>query len=277
MIPESLYHSAVRYGQISALCLFAVVGMVAFASCEGNKTTSNQQWIDSDSIATVDSLEKEAENMPRGIDVLFDDFFFNFAGNSRFQEKRILPKLQKGWKYDSFFMEQGYYTLIFSSAEEMELTKDTTVNKAILKRIDLKKRYSKDYIFRRLNGNWYLTAVEHHRVEDSPNSSFLYFYYRFANDPKFQMMCLHNPLIFIGPDPDDDFASIEGEILPETWPAFCPSLLPKREMYNIVYGDETNTDTNTTYFIIRGIANGMEIRMTFGKENGVWTLQKYEQ
>ncbi len=255
------------------LCLTAIINI----SCSGNKTEEDKKWIDSDSASTIAAITKPSEVVPEGADILFDDFFFNFAGNRSFQLKRIDSTLKKSWKYDSFFMGDGFYTLIMSSLDEMKFVKDTTVTKAVVKRIHLKERDVEDFVFKRYKGDWYLTAVNKCRISDSPNSSFLYFYYRFANDPKFQLMCLHNPLTFIGPDPDNDFESIEGSIAPETWPAFCPALLPKDVLYNIVYGNEKNIDTNTTIFVIRGIANGMEIRMTFGKEHGVWTLQRYEQ
>mgnify|MGYP002237916089 CR=1 FL=1 len=38
--------------------------------------------------------------------------------------------LEKGqWKMEHFFMNQGYYTLIFDNRKQMKLVKDTSINK----------------------------------------------------------------------------------------------------------------------------------------------------
>ncbi len=59
---------------------------------------------------------------------------------------------------------------------------------------------------------------------------------------------------FTGPDPDDDFSTMTGDIEPETWPAFAPQL-PHGMIYNIIYGQKY-TESSQKIFVIRGIANG---------------------
>lgn len=240
---------------------------IAIVSCNGNRTDANQAWIDSDSIVSAkqDSLEALLDStMPRGADELFNDFFFNFAGSSRLQSQRMTID-KEHWTYNSFIMEQGYYTPIFDNPEQVYLQNDTNISKAVVEKIFLKLNYIKKYTFHKLKGYWMLTDVTNEKMSESPNGDFLQFYYKFANDQKFQISSLGNPVIFIGPDPDNDFDTIEGEILPETWPAFCPNL-PKDILFNIVYNDENGILPNSKLFIINGIANGLEIRLTFNKE-----------
>lgn len=249
---------------------------VAIISCNGNRTDANQAWIDSDSIASAkqDSLEALLDStMPRGADELFNDFFFNFAGNRRLQAQRMTIENQDSWTYNSFFMEQGFYTPIFDNPEQVYLQNDTTITKAVVEKIFLNLNTIKQYTFHKLKGYWMLTEVTSEKMADSPNGDFLQFYYKFANDQKFQLASLGNPVKFIGPDPDNDFESLEGEILPETWPAFCPNL-PKDILFNIVYNDVNGAKPDNKLFIINGIANGLEIRLTFSKENTSTTAAK---
>ena len=79
---------------------------------------------------------------------------------------------------------------------------------------------------------------------------------------------------FTGPDPDDDFSTMTGDIEPETWPAFAPQL-PHGMIYNIIYGQKY-TESNQKIFVIRGIANGMETSLTFKKIGGKWELIKLD-
>ena len=263
----------------SAKFLFLILATVVLISCGGYRTDANQEWIDSDSVATIkkDSLEALLDStMPRGADELFNDFFFNFAGNRRLQKQRIMADNGKDWTYNTFFMEQGYYTPIFDGFMQMDLQNDTLVSKAIVEKIFLKFNSIKQYAFHKLKGYWMLTSVDTMRVDDSPNGDFLKFYFRFANDHAFQMKSLAEHVTFIGPDPDDDFDTLEGEIIPETWPAFCPDL-PRDIIYNIIYDDKNGKNTNDKIFVINGIANGLEIRMYFSKIGKDWKLTKFEQ
>ena len=69
------------------------------------------------------------------------------------------------------------------------------------------------------------------------NASFLHFYQRFTTDSAFQMRSIHDPLYFVGPDPDNDFSNTSGTLLPEQWPSFAPEL-PHALIYNIIYGQK---------------------------------------
>ena len=250
-------------------------------SCKGNKTeTGDSLPTDSDSIkdtAVVDTMEQIiAETpMPKAADELFDDFFFNFAANKKLQIERTqfpLPVERAGktdtigkkqWKTDRFFMRQGYYTLIFDNFRQMNVVKDTSVNKVVVEKIYFNIKTVKSYNFNRVNGLWKLT------------SSFLKFYHQFVTDSTFQAESISNPMEFIGPDPDDDFSQMEGLITPETWPAFAPEL-PNNMIYNIIYGEDSKPGLQRI-FVIRGIANGLEMELTFKRKKSKWMLTKLSE
>ena len=44
-------------------------------------------------------------------------------------------------------------------------------------------------------------------------------------------------------------------------------------IYNIVYG-KPHSEGNTKVFVLRGIANGLEMELTFKRMGGKWKLKK---
>lgn len=239
------------------------------------------QMVDTASVDTLDELISE-QPMPKAADELFDDFIFNFAANRKLQLGRIKFPLEivdgenvaylkkKQWKMEHFFMDQGYYTLIFDNMKQMNVVKDTSINNVVVEKVYLAKEKVEKYIFKRINGRWMLTSVHTNDMVQNTNASFLAFYQKFASDPSFQIESLNNPVMFTGPDPDDDFSTMTGEIAPETWPAFAPEL-PSDFIYNIMYGQKY-TEGDQKIFVMRGIANGMEMQLTFKRMDGKWKL-----
>lgn len=237
----------------------------------------------------MDSTEKliEETSMPKAADELFDDFLFNFAASRKLQMERIhFPlavyrndKLKKHiekrhWKMEHFFMRQDYYTLIFDNRKQMNLVKDTTIDHVVVEKVFYSRKVAQQFLFNRINGQWMMTSINYKPMYQNKNASFLKFYGAFATDTAFQSRHLHNPVKFTGPDPDDDFSTMTGEIEPETWPAFAPQL-PHGMIYNIIYGQKY-TESSQKIFVIRGIANGMETRLTFKRIGGRWQLMKLE-
>ena len=241
---------------------------------------------DSIGCTPLDTLEQLLVETPppKAMDELFDDFVFNFAANKKLQLTRIIfplavkkgdsmEKLDKGqWKMEHFFMRQGYYTLLFDNDEQMRMMKDTSINQAIVEKILLKKDLVKDYIFNRIRGTWMLREIRETPIAESVNASFLSFYQRFVTDKSFQTKSLNKAVTFVGPDPDDDFSMMEGIITPDTWEAFAPEL-PSKLIYNIVYGQPQHVESEKI-FILRGIANGLELELRFKKVNNRWLLMK---
>lgn len=266
--------------------LILVTMMFWTAGCT-NKAQSGADSLSADSVDTakVDSLDAllESQPMPKAADELFDDFIFNFAGNNKLQQARIkFPLLninngdtsyikKENWQIEHFFMRQGYYTLILDSRKQLNLTKDTNINNVTVEKIFLRKNYVKQYNFNRIRGEWMLTSINSNAMQKNSNSSFLQFYQRFATDSAFQYKSLNETIDFSGPDPDDDFSELEGEIFPEQWDVLGPTDLPSGTIYNIIYGQKY-VQNNYKVFLLRGIANGQELEMTFQRKGGAWKL-----
>ena len=113
------------------------------------------------------------------------------------------------------------------------MVKDTTVNHVVVEKINLNKDNIKQYYFDRLGGEWMLTSINELPVDSSMNASFLKFYHRFSGDEEYQLQSINDLVTFSAPDPDDDFNTITGMMVPEQWPAFKPSLIPSGVIYNI--------------------------------------------
>ncbi|CDD20359.1 putative lipoprotein [Prevotella sp. CAG:732] len=273
--------------------LLALLTIVCFSSvgCTGKKPASDADTLASDTTVAdtqaMDSTEKLIEEtpMPKAADELFDDFVFNFAANRKLQLSRVhfpLPVYRnekvvktidkKHWKMEHFFMRQDYYTLIFDNQKQMNLVKDTTIDHVVVEKVFYHKKTVQQFLFNRINGQWMMTSINYKPMYSNKNASFLKFYGKFATDSTFQAEHLHNPVKFVGPDPDDDFSTMTGDIEPETWPAFAPKL-PSSMIYNIIYGQKYNK-SNQKIFVIRGIANGLETELTFKRIGGKWMLTK---
>jgi len=272
------------------LIAFFVAGLL-LPACQSHHSGGSQSEEVADSIqqpdTTASSLEEEIareDAVPKAADELFDDFIFNFAANRKLQSTRVrfpLPEVRgeevsyvkKGeWQMDYFFMEQDFYTLLFDSERQMERVKETDIDHVVLEKIYLHGKSVKQYQFERVNGLWMLQKIVHQPMSESHNASFLEFYEHFATNEEYQSKHLSETVHFVGPDPDDDFSQMEGVITPDTWPAFAPEL-PSGMIYNIVYGDPQK-ETGRKIFVIRGIANGMEMELTFKHEGGKWKLEK---
>ena len=268
-------------------------GLMLVFSCTGNKAgqtgdgLSDSTAIDSSELAEpIDSMELLITEtpMPRAADAMFDDFLFNFLANKKLQKERIIfpLKLVEGektellekskWKMEHLFMRQGFYTLLFNNDKQMSLMKDTAVSEAVVERILLRKAKVKEYHFLRIKGAWMLTEVRTTPLKDNANASFLSFYKQFASDSLFQLKSLNETVQFVGPDPDDDFNVMEGVITADTWEAFAPKL-PAKSIYNVVYG-KSEPEGDTKIFLLRGVANGLEMELRFKKVGGKWLLMK---
>lgn len=273
--------------------LLAVLTIVCFSTmgCTGKRPAEVADSSAVDTMAAdtqaMDSTEKLIEEtpMPKAADELFDDFVFNFAANRKLQLSRVhfpLPVYRndkvvktidkRHWKMEHFFMRQDYYTLIFDNQKQMNLVKDTTIDHVVIEKLFYAKKLVQQFLFNRINGQWMMTSISYKPMYANQNASFLKFYGLFATDSTFQADHLHNPVRFVGPDPDDDFSTMTGDIEPETWPAFAPKL-PSGMIYNIIYGQKYN-ESNQKIFVIRGIANGLETELTFRRIGGKWMLMK---
>ncbi len=271
----------------AAVC-YTICCIFALSSCSLGGRKSSQDTLTTDTLTNDSTAEDSAERiitetpMPKAADELFDDFIFNFAANRKLQFSRITFPLtvingnkaktmgKNQWKMEHFFMRQDYYTLIFDNTAQEEAAKDTSINHVVVEKIYLDRKTVKQYIFNRKQGVWMMDTVNTTNFAKSPNASFLHFYSKFSTDEDFQIESVNDPLHFIGPDPDNDFDTMDGILLPEQWPSFAPPL-PQKMIYNIIY-QKQGRGSNKKIFIIRGIANGIETELTFKRKGGEWKV-----
>ncbi len=253
-------------------------------ACGNRQTTASEDDAQADSLSSDSLALTDNQAMPKAADELFDDFVFNFTASRKLQLERVqfpLPMVngnkktllsKNQWKIEQLFMRQGYYTLLFDCERQQEIVKDTTVSHAIVEKIYFNTHSVVQYIFNRIQGLWKLTEIRTIPISASNNASFLTFYHDFASDIGYQQQHLNETVRFVGPDPDDDFSQMEGIITPDTWEAFAPQL-PHKMIYNIIYG-KPRPEGNSKVLILRGIANGLELEMTFRRKSGEWRLMK---
>lgn len=238
------------------------------------------------SIVENDSIIDEVEVIPaKQADELFDDFVFAFMKNQYFQKQRIQFPLtytcngektkiaKKDWNFDRMYSQYEIYTLIFDNVKAESAAKDTTLRHVVVEELDLENRRTKNYDFKRLNGEWQLTALAETPVAESRNSDFYEFYHRFASDADFQMKHIQSPLQFSTFD-DDTFENVEGVIEPEQFSEFAP-VLPTTKITNILYSQSTK-ESNVRILSLRALAGGMECTMTFKRIDGEWTLTRMD-
>ena len=260
-------------------CFYALAVLAMLnVGCKGGKDDKTAQT----EVPEEEPLPERFENddLPKAADELFDDFMYYFASNEELQRRRIVFPLpvdtgvveEEKWQMDPFFTKAGEYTLIFDSSEQREVVGDTAISTAVVEKIFLSNDSISQYHFIREDGRWRLTAIAQQPLNKNANADFLKFYYSFANDSAFQQQSLNDEIEFTGPDPEDDFAMMEGFITPGSWEAFAPEL-PNDTIYNIVYGKQ-NTRAKEKVFVICGIANGQEIELNFRKQRGQWKLTK---
>ena len=270
--------------------VFLAFVLITF-SCTGNKANQTEE-VPADSVADstdttdIDTLEMLITEtpMPRAADAMFDDFLFNFLANKKLQKERVvfplrvtegntITKIEKNdWQMEHLFMRQGYYTLLFNDDKQMQLMKDTAVSEAVVEKIMLAKNQVRNYFFQRVKGAWLLREIKVTPMQSDANASFLSFYKRFVTDTAFQVKSISETVDFVGPDPDDDFNMMEGVITPDTWEAFAPTL-PQKTIYNIIYGKPQEEGKQKIY-LLRGVANGLEMELRFKIEGGKWLLKK---
>lgn len=272
-----------------------LIGVEGLTGCSERRPATSEveendsTLTDSTTTGAEDSEEELISDtpMPKAAEEYFDDFFFNFAANRKLQLARVKfpltvvdgdtrTTMSRGqWKMDNFFLRQGFYTQIFDNQRQADEAKEPTVSHVVLERIHLAEdRVERFFFDRQKAGVWMLTELRKEGMEQNVNASFLSFYSRFVGDSAFQVQSLDDRVTFSSPNPDDEFETQTGEIVPDQWPMFKPDLIPAGIIYNIVYGNQP-AGSNQKIFLTRGIANGMESQMLFRKKAGRWKLVEF--
>jgi hypothetical protein len=261
----------------------AVTGLLLLAACFGGKRPQPVVLDEEEEEPLPERYEND--DLPKAADELFDDFVYYYSSNASLQRRRTCFPLpvtdadgrdhevdDSTWTPDRFFMDQGMYVRIFVSEEQLQLPSDTTVDRVVVEKIFLGGDSVRQYFFQRTEGRWQLTSIGHQALKSNANAQFFDFYHLFTTDSVFRQNSLGKEIAFTGPDPEDDFATMEGFISPDSWEAFAPEL-PRDSIYNIVYGKQ-NARSKEKYFVICGIANGLETEIDFQLKRGKWKLTK---
>lgn len=267
------------------------------SSCEGRKkcTEPDEQPVEIvDSMVLVPEVEDDTlivaeEVIPVTADESFVDFFYNFASDQVFQRNRIIfpltyycenkvERYQKAdWQYDPLFSKEELYTVMFDTEDDMELEKDTSSHSVQVDWMCLDSLKIKRYYFERKQDQWFLEAISADTIKDYEDrqEKFIDFYTRFVEDSVFQAERLHDPLLFVTADPEDEFQVIETTLEKGQWFAFCPPM-PKNELTNIHYG-QTNVPNSPVKIIeLKGFGNGFSNVLHFHLHKGIWKLMKFE-
>lgn len=266
---------------------------VFLIACSGQKTEEAEVYEDpQENNATLenDSLAQanEEDALPARADELFDDFLFNYSQDSTVQMRRTafpLPYYKENekeevarseWKKDPLFSTMDFYSVLFTNQNEMELEKDTALNRVQMEYLYLDKKSAKRYNFlRNPKGFWILyKIVEEPFNEQRDPVEFLSFYERFATDSLFQREHVAEEVNFITFDPDDEFKTVECGINVDQWFAFKPEL-PTDLLTQVNYGQNVS-GLGDKVINFRGNSNGFNNTLTFKRKNDTWILTSFE-
>ena len=264
-----------------------------FCSCwhSSESTDSSEDEVVEDSIeAEEDSLILfEEEVVPVSADELFDDFFFSFTTDQRFQMQRVkFPlKCKEGqdelvisreeWKEFNRFTTQEFYSVLYERESDMEIQKDTAVNEVSVDWIYLDDDYVERYNFvRSQDGQWLLLDFGKEETSATPYASFVNFYAKFASDSIFQRESIQFPLHVVAEEQSDGDEGGEAYLSPDEWFEFRQEMpMPEGVMTNINYG-QPSISQNRKILLVEGMSNGLYVKYKFDRTNGKWRLYEIE-
>ncbi len=274
--------------------LVIAVALGCLLSCKDSKMTNafdNEDEMEEDSIEAFvgDTLHLfEEEEPPAAVDELFDDFFYNFIDDARFQGQRIaypLPckegdeseKLTKqDWAQYDHFKNQEVLSVLYEREQDYALSKDTSMQHVGVEWIQLKDDDVERFQFNRVGGKWMLTEIDKKKRGNMPNGDFLDFYAKFMADTVFQGKSLAEPLKVILTSDDGEEEPQEEFLTVEEWFEMRHSLpLPTEEIVNVDYGQACISQNKKT-LLLQGISNGMQMKFKFNKDGDDWKLMEIE-
>ena len=274
--------------------LVIAVALGCLLSCKDSKMTnafSSDDEMEEDSIEAFvgDTLHLfEEEEPPAAVDELFDDFFYNFIDDARFQGQRIaypLPckegdeseKLTKqDWAQYDHFKNQEVLSVLYEREQDYALSKDTSMQHVGVEWIQLKDDDVERFQFNRVGGKWMLTEIDKKKRGNIPNGDFLNFYAKFMADTVFQGKSLAEPLKVILTSDDGEEEPQEEFLTVEEWFEMRHSLpLPTEEIVNVDYGQACISQNKKT-LLLQGISNGMQMKFKFNKDGDDWKLMEIE-
>lgn len=247
--------------------------------------------------AELDSIMNEAPDTlqlfdevapPKAVDELFDDFFFTFASDARFQNQRIRFPLRfkddnaeirltkNEWHEYNRFGQQEFFSVIYERDEDLALQKDTAVHEVNVQWIYLQDGYVERYNFKRIpQGQWVLFNIEKQEIADTPNAEFVDFYSNFVADSVYQRQSLKYPLVLHVSESAESEES-EDALTPDDWFMMRSDMpFPNDVLVNIDYGQQCSPSAKKNV-LMEGVSNGMFVDFKFEKVEGDWKLVRVE-
>ena len=274
--------------------LVIAVALGCLLSCKDSKMTNafdNEDEMEEDSIEAFvgDTLHLfEEEEPPAAVDELFDDFFYNFIDDARFQGQRIAYPLpckegdeserltKQDWAQYDHFKNQEVLSVLYEREQDYALSKDTSMQHVGVEWIQLKDDDVERFLFNRVGGKWMLTEIDKKKRGNMPNGDFLNFYAKFMADTVFQGKSLAEPLKVILTSDDGEEEPQEEFLTVEEWFEMRHSLpLPTEEIVNVDYGQACISQNKKT-LLLQGISNGMQMKFKFNKDGDDWKLMEIE-
>lgn len=265
-----------------------LMSILLLASCgQGKKEAQLAEEAALDSIMneSPDTLQLFDEvTPPSTVDELFDDFFFTFATDPRFQNQRIrfplrfvdedaeLRLSKEDWHRYNRFEQQEFYSVIYEREQDLALQKDTAVQTVSVQWIYLTDGYVEKFNFKRIpEGQWVLFDIEKQEIKDTPNGEFVAFYSEFVADSVFQRSCLKTPLPLLVSEPEEDGMS-ESVLSADDWFDMKSEMpFPKDILVNIDYGQQCS-ETSHKNVLMEGVSNGLFVNFKFEKNGTDWKL-----
>ncbi len=281
------------------LCLLASLGAL-LSSCKEGRTAGEGGGQEADTLWSEslgqgegedDEVDEVIEEVERSASPLlsFNDFFFLFLRNKRFQAAHVKFPLEveeldasvhtitSGAAFRSYFLwpdEGEEYTLMLTDLSQMDaLDESGALDSVVAQVIDLQAMTARDYCFHCADSLWQLLRIDNYEPRGRLGD-FLRFYARFATDTLFQQDRLAEQISFSSPDPDDETQVIEGILLPSQWEAFRPDL-PQGLITNLLFGQRFDS-TQRILLLQCGAATGMMQTTTFEQVHGRWLLTSFD-
>jgi len=282
---------------VSGVFLLLFLFIPVFLSCSGGgkKIVDVEELHIQDSIDSANDtlhLVPEEPEPPKAVDELFDDFFYTFVNKPSFQLRRINFPLKcyegdavkevnrEDWQQFNRFSSQEFFSVIYEHDDDMQVQKDTAINRVSVEWIYLQDNYVETYTFRRFKSKWILMTMQVSDIDDLPNGDFLKFYAQFVADSTFHSQSVHQPLKLTITDDAYDGEDIPDEqdtlLSVEDWMAMKEEYpIPQDALVNIDYGQPNQSHSRKT-LLMEGMSNGLFIKFKFHREDGSWKLTEIE-
>lgn len=282
---------------VSGVSLLLFLFIPVFLSCTGG----GKKIVDVEELHIQDSIDSANDTLhlipeepepPKAVDELFDDFFYTFVNKPSFQVRRInFPlKCHEGedvkdvnrseWEQFDRFSSQELFSVIYEHDDDMQVQKDTAINRVSVEWIYLQDDYVETFTFRRFKSKWILMTIRISDIEDLPNGDFLKFYAQFVADSAFHSQSIHEPLKLTITDDAYDGEGVSDEqdtlLSVEDWMAMKEEYpIPQDVLVNIDYGQPNQSHSRKT-LLMEGMSNGLFIKFKFHREDGGWKLTEIE-